>query len=76
MTPYLPTLTRLEILEGEAGNREGIFAEELFPRKMPPQTDSHYGLTLAREFGEEFFSPKSLMLIGGSYDETDSRKAS
>jgi hypothetical protein len=32
-------------------------------------------LTLAREFGEEFFSPKSLMLIGNSYDETDSRKA-
>ncbi len=33
MTPYLPTLTRLVFLEGEAGNRA--------------QSDSRYGLTLA-----------------------------
>ncbi len=62
-------------MQTEAGNREGIFAEELFPRSLPPQSDSDYGLKLAREFGEEFFSPKFLMLTRGADDETDARKA-
>ena len=44
-------------LEAKAGNRA--------------QPDSRYGLTLAREFGEELFSPKSLMLTGSSDDERD-----
>jgi hypothetical protein len=58
----LPAHTdQTRFLEGEAGNRA--------------QPDSCYELTLAREFGEESFPPKSLMLIGGSDDETDSKKA-
>ena len=48
-------------LESEAGNRA--------------QSDIRYGMTMVREFGEELFSPKSLMLTGSSYDETDSKKA-
>ena len=52
---------QISSLEGEAGDRA--------------QSDSRYGLTLAREFGEELFSPKSLMLTGSSYEETDSEKA-
>ncbi len=48
-------------LEGEAG--------------MGAQSDIRCGVTLAREFGEELFSPKSLMLTGSPYGETEPEKA-
>ena len=39
------------------------------------QSDTRCGVTLAREFGGEEFFPKSLMLMGSSYGETEPAKA-